>query len=157
MPINVWQQLFDAVRVRLSTIHINNGYETSIGTHCFPWRDLNKSPWTISEMPGFTYRDPMRTYAPDTVPLNKHGFVLDLEVMAATAADNSSPVDSHARRIVADIHKAIGVDRRWDSLAEDTLPVSDELQTEHLGDRIVGVTCKFQIVFRTQRFNPYEQ
>ena len=157
MPINVWQQIFDAVKVRFSAITIDNGYETSIGSHCFPWRDLTKSPLAAAEMPGFCYRDPTRNYAPDTVPLNKHGFILDLEVMAVTTADASSPVDNHARRIAADIHKAIGVDRRWSALAEDTLPVSDELQTEHLGDRIVGATVRFQIVFRTQRFDPYTQ
>ncbi len=155
MPSSIWQQLFDAIKFRLAGVRIDLGYQTDIGTHCFPWRDLRKSTFTATEMPGFMYRDPTRTRIDAT--LNKHFFELDIELVAVTTANASTPPDAHARMIAADIHQVIGVDRRWGELAEDTIPVSDELNTEHLGDRIVGVISKFQIIFRTVRFDPYNK
>jgi hypothetical protein len=93
--------------------------------------------------------------------INAHDHELTIEVYAGAKASGSSPPDNFARRILADLDQAIGEDIRWTingvMLARDTIPGSDEIETVHAGDRTVGVKKTFTILFRTRRFDPYNQ
>ena len=157
---SLWQRLFDSVKVRLQGILIANGYETDIGTHCFAWRDLSKSPFTEAEMPCCAVRDLTRDSSVLSV-ITAHDHTLTIEVSAMAMASLETPPDNFARRILSDIDKAIGVDRQWEvdgvKLGRDTLPGNDKMETVHSGDRIVGVTKTFTIIFRTRAWDPYNQ
>lgn len=154
-----WQQLIDAVKARFQLIRVVNGYESEVGAHIFSWRDLSASPFQPQELPAICIRDPKRETTTEARVINAHYHELTIEVLAASCATGSSPPENFARRILSDIDQAIGVDRQWtingSKLAIDTLPVSDEIESVHVGDRIVGVKKTFTIIFRTGRFDPY--
>lgn len=158
---SLWQQLFDAVKTRFQFIRVVNGYETEVGAHCLTWRDLQTSPIQASEFPCIMLRDPKRETMRESRVINAHDHELTIEVYAASRAADSSPPDNFARRILADLDKAIGEDIKWTindvQLARDTIPGTDEIEAAHAGDRIVGVKKTFTILFRTGRFNPYNQ
>lgn len=155
-----WQRLFDAVKVRMQSIHTANGYETDLGTHAFTWRDLGRSPFTAAEAPCFMIRDPRRETNSDGV-INAHDHRLSIEMIAVAYAGESSPPDNFARRMLSDIDQAIGVDRQWSvdgvALARDTVPGEDAIEGVHAADRMIVVRKTFTILFRTRRFNPYAQ
>jgi hypothetical protein len=153
------QQLFDAIRARFETIRTVNGYETEIGRRFFVWRDMEKSPFTTDELSqggAFTIRD--TTCSSTARIITSHDHDLTIECVAATIG---APPDNWARRIAADLHKAIGVDRQWTvngtKLAMDTMPGDDELNVGHFGDRIGAVRKTFVVKFRTAAFDPYNQ
>lgn len=158
---SIWQQIFDAVKFRFQEIRINNGYETEIGAHAFSWRDLDASPMHENELPGFSLRDLSRSYEPEAQTINRHHFLLRFEVKAESVAVVSSPVDKHARRMISDLDKSLGVDRQWEiggvKLAKDTLPDTDTIETVHRGELIVRVTKTFGIRYQNLFFNPYQQ
>ena len=157
---SLWQQLFDAVKVRFQNIHTANGYETDIGTQAYTWRDLSKAPFSEDEAPCFMIRDPRRETTVETV-ITGHDHRLTIEVFAVATATGSSPPDNFARRMLSDLDKAIGVDRQWTvggvKLARETLPGEDVLEAVHAGDRLIAVRKTFTINFRTRAFNPYTQ
>lgn len=158
---SLWQQLFDAVKVRFQRIYVSNGFETNVGQHCLTWRDLQTNPIQPSEFPCITLRDVKRETMRESRVINSHDHELTIEVYAGAKASDSSPPDNFARRILADLDKAIGEDLKWTvgevKLALDTIPGTDEIEAVHTGDRIVGVKKTFTIRFRTRRFDPYNQ
>jgi hypothetical protein len=161
---SLWQRLFNAVKERMQTIHVNNGYETNIGTKCFAWRDLNRTPFTEAELQenvgAVVVRDPSRKTEQGKV-INTHDHTLTIEVLAVRFATASSPPDNYARKMLSDIDKAIGVDRLWTvdgvAMARDTIALEDSIDAVHAGDRLIAVRKTFNIIFRTQRFDPYNQ
>lgn len=161
--LSIRQRIIDAIKVRFTAIHQNNGFATNIGTHCFTWRDLDRAPFDsdaeLADGGAINISDPDRD--PGDGVLTAHDQVLTIEVIAAATADGYTPPDNHARRMEADILAAIGQDRKWTvdgtPLAKDTLPGKSNLATGHQGDRVAWVRLTFQILFRTQRFDPYTQ
>lgn len=157
-----WQKLIDAVHRRMQTITVANGYETGIGEHCFLWRDLNAKPVTAEEQHVISIRDTRREsgVGGDWAKLNKHQHNLTVEIHGVASAGFSSPPDVFARKMIADIDKAIHADRYWTvegvKLALETLPVEDAMEVSHSGDRIIGIRKTIQIIFTTALFNPYE-
>lgn len=161
---SLWQRLFDAVKVRMQSIHTANGYETTIGACCFAWRDLSRSPFTEAELEerlgGFAIRDPNRRTESGRV-INTHDHTLTIEMVGVCFASANSPPDNFARRMLSDIDRAIGQDIKWTVngtiLARDTQPGEDVIESAHAGDRLVVVRKTFTINFRTGRFDPYNQ
>ena len=159
MSESLREQLVQAIRARFQTIRTVNGYATDIGAHCFTWRDLEKNPFTadeISDGGAFTLRDPSCTTSTKTC--TKHDHELTIECVAVT---KGAPPDTWGRRICADLHKAIGVDRKWRvdgvDLAIDTLPGDDKIDVGHYGDRVAAVLKTFTVKFRTDSYDPYNQ
>lgn len=156
--LTIRQQIFNAVKIRFEGIYQVNGFATEVGKHCFSWRDLDKKPFTAEELAdggAIVIADPDRE--PGEGVLTAHDQVLTIEVVAASTADGYTPPDNHARRIEADLLVAIGSDRRWGTLAKDTLPGKSEIRVNHGGDRVAAVKLTFQILFRTRQFDPYQQ
>lgn len=151
------QLLFNEVKIRFTAIRTANGYQTDIGARCFTWRDTRATPFEEQELPCFAIRDPdCETH--QRVSLH-HDHTLVIEVHAAATG---APPDNWARHILADLDRAIGMDRQWANpagrkLAKDTLPGTDAIEIIHASKRIVGVRKTFQIEYRTQRFDPYNQ
>lgn len=165
MAASMWQQLFDAVKVRFQSITTANGYQTNIGAKVFSWRDTSRSPFTQEESPCCTIRDLRRTRENDADTITRHYFQLSFEVVACASAVFSSPPDNLARAILSDIDRALGLEadggRKFEvngvKLALDVLLDEDALEAVHSGDRFVVVRKTFTIRFRTALFNPYAQ
>lgn len=150
----------------MQLIRVVNGFETEIGACAFTWRDLSRSPWSESELStslgAFNLRDFQRTTGNGSDAygklINCHVHELEIEINGACLAGKISPPDNHARRMVCDIDRAIGIDTKWTidgvKLAMDTQPGSDQIEVAHSGDRIIQVRKTFKIFFRTGRFSP---
>jgi hypothetical protein len=156
MPDSFRQQLWNAIKARFSNIHVNNGYATNIGTKMFNWRDLGAMPFTADEIPGMMMRDADNTFEHSVI--TKHQHRLSIEVFAIA---DGSPPDNLARSILADLDKAIGVDRQWTinnvHLAIDTVPVSDRIDVDHGDKRLAGVRKIFSVTYRHAAFDHYTQ
>lgn len=165
MAVSMWQQLFDALKVRLQSIRVANGYQTDIGENVMAWRDLSKNPFTQQESPCCTVRDTQRSREVDADTIQAHYFQLSVEIVACAAAAFSSPPDNLARAIIADIDRALGLEaaggRRFTvngvNLALDTLLGEDTIEAVHSGDRFVVIRKTFTIRFRTGLFRPDSQ
>lgn len=148
----------------MQEIRTANGYETDIGAKMFAWRDLNRTPFTEPELReslgGFCLKDANRRTEAGLV-INKHDHTLQMEMVGACFAAASSPPDNFARRMLCDIDRALGLDLKWTvngtMLARDTQAGEDVIEAAHTGERLVVVRKTFTIIFRTGRFDPYNQ
>lgn len=161
----MWQQLFDAVKVRFQSITTANGYQTNIGAKVFAWRDTQRSPFTQEESPCCTIRDLSRKHDQDSDTVQRHYWQLSMEVVACASAVLQAPPDNLARAMIADMDRALGLaaagGRKFNvngvDLALDTLLEEDAMEAVHSGDRFVVVRKTFTIRFRTGAFSPYTQ
>lgn len=160
---SVRQKIFDAVKARFETIYQVNGFATNVGSHCFSWRDLERSPFTVEELSdggAIVITDDDR--APDPSVLTVHDQLVTFTVIAAsTPTGGFANADRHARRIEADLIVAIGQDRTWTTdgvrLAKDTILGESQINVGHFGEMVAAVRLKFTVHFRTARFDPYTQ
>ncbi len=152
MPDSLREQIFDAISTRLSGILIAGGYNTDIGLRAYKWR---VTPFAETELPAHSISDPEDTI--ETKVSRIHDHTLTVEVVALDKKPAAVSVDQHGRKMLADIWKAIGVDRTFGGLAFDSLPVADELVVEHSDNLRVGAKVKFNVRFRTLMFDPYTQ
>jgi N-acetylglucosamine-6-phosphate deacetylase len=148
MATSIRQQIMTAVDARLKTVTTDNGYNTNLGASVHEWRE---TALEIAELPGVIYRDISQTTV-IAVGYHVHNLVLELDIFVSGA---SAP--ALLRQCIADAITAVGTDRQWSTLAEDTLPVNDEnIAIEHEGKRIGGVRLRFVIQYCTQPFDPYK-
>ena len=151
MANSVRELIVNAVGVRLQAITVANGYETNLGAGLNLWRVTD---FADSELPVMNLRDV--ECVTDQLIGNHHEHRLKLEVVAVSkigGSDDNAGVTS--RRMLADIWKAIGVDRKWSSLALDTNPLRDSTQVEQEKHLLISVKVEFEIKYRTQSYNPY--
>jgi hypothetical protein len=147
MTTSIRQQIITAVDTRLKTITTVNGYNTNLGNNIFEWRD---APLQESELPGAVYRDLQQT---TVMAVGYHEHALALEILILLSGTEAATT---IRKLIADVIKCVGTDRTWGTLAEDTLPVSDEeIAIEHAGKKIGGISLKFIIQYVTKPFDPY--
>ena len=153
MADSIRQQIVNAVKTRLATIRLSNGYETEIGAHVFEWltQDLQ-----ASELPCVEFIDPKCQTIQHVSNVQEH----DLEVWLKITGEPGTNVAQWTRKAVADVWKMVGVDRKWSGLALTTYPKpppddSDALGFEQ-GNKIVsGADVKLIIKYRTRNFDPY--
>ncbi len=139
---NTRQSIIDAIDTQLKTILIANGYDTDLGSNVFEWRQV---PLQESELPALIYRDV--TSEIEIIVLDRHTHILNLEVEVKTQPGSTS--GSLARKMIADVIKAIGVDHTWGALAIKTDPVSSEIVFEQHEKIITGAIINFEITYRT--------
>jgi hypothetical protein len=149
MPDSRRQTLVNAVRDRFTTIRVAAGYETDLGASVHVWRDTNTNPFTPQELAtgGLNLRDPKRETNQELV--NKHQHTLSINCEIAVAAADT------VRKMLADLDKAIGVDRKWGGVAFDTDPGDDSILVAQNGTLITGASYNFTILYRTGSFDPY--
>jgi hypothetical protein len=152
MADSLREQIMAAVAVRFALIKPANGYETTIGERTHKWRvtDINDA-----ELPAHNFRDVSCEIEQAVSKLHFH--TLKIESVAVAKKPIDMAVDKFGRKMIADIWKAIGVDRQWSGLASDTNPVRDEMDIEQDDRQLVGVRVEFEIKYRTLSFNPYIQ
>jgi hypothetical protein len=155
MADSIRQKIIDAVAARFASITTGNGYETNIGSKVYVWRNLEASPLDANDLPAINIRDPKCETQQQTSGVHTHMLHIEAVVMASKSTTESKTV----RKMIADVTKAVGVDRQWTvssvKLAFDTDPVKDETTIEQHGDITGAAKISFIIKFRTRSFDPY--
>ena len=144
------QDIIDAILARFRLIVSTGGYETDLGKNVHVWRDTATTPFQPEELPALNLRD--ASNAIEQILYNKHEHSLTI---TAQGFVSSSAVAKDVRKCLADLYKAIGVDRKWSTLAFDTLPVGDEFTVQQNGTAIAGFVLTFTVKFRTTSYDPY--
>lgn len=178
MADSIREQILQLVKERFQTISVANGYETNLGTHVYLFRDLSRSPFAETELPAVNIIDLDEQHQPKVSGRANHHHVLSIECQIAagvTAAGGNTDAAKQVRKCISDLIKAIGTETNganghdWandtpsesnpsgTALAFNSLPIANQIGLEQ-ADRTIGVGIyKFDIEYRTQRWNPYEQ
>lgn len=130
MTDSIRQQLIDKVEARFKTILKTGGYKTDVGAHVFDWLDRALAD---NELDAIIYRDIINEIEPETIHDYTNKLQLHIEVKTKKGKDTAKQV----RMMIEDVYKAIGTDDRWDNLAIDTQPVSEEMDIQQF-DKIEG-------------------
>jgi hypothetical protein len=157
MPSTITRQkLVDAVKARMATILIANGFYTDIGKNVMEWRT---APIGDEDLGSCSVSDP------EDVPIQESikggGTVQDrwlTVVISLPFAGGSSTSGATMRQAVADVYKAIGAVtpgfnlESWGGLAmltEDMGNTQVVRQEEH---RLIGVDITIRIMYRTAKW-----
>lgn len=156
MSESIRQQIVDKVVERFTGILAAAGYKTDLGKNVHLWRDTSEAaaPFGDNELPAANIWDTDNKTEPTTFATRKHTHRLTIEVELRPI---TTEVDKNLRRMIADIAKAIGVDRTWGGLARDTEPFEDKSGLQHAAKVIAGCSYKFVIVYETIAFDPYNK
>ena len=136
------QEIVDAIKARLLTIQVANGYDTDLGLHVFEWK---VTAFADSELPGVCFRDTEQTVAELTGGFRNVSLTVEFILGAASGAATASIV----RKGIGDVVRAIDSDPTWGGLAWDTAIQSDEMFMDHEG-KLTGLAkvtavMKYQI------------
>jgi hypothetical protein len=154
MAKDIRQQIVEAVVTRFQTITTGNGYETNIGNNVKRWRAASNSPFAAGDLNVLNIKDTQATPNSDDTPMGVTEYELEIHAEAATR-DATIATDETCRKMLADLIKACGTDRRWSDLAWDTRLETSSLDVQQVGDIIGGCQLAFIIIFRTPNFDPY--
>lgn len=146
------EKIVQQVDSRFKAVKVTNGYETDFGLRAFRWRVTD---FQDSELPCFNFRD--TECVTEQHLSNVHLHTLKIECIAVHKKPVDMDADKYGRKMLADMWKAVGVDRRWGTFAIDTNPVRDELSLEHEDRLLVAAKVEFEIKYRTTSFSPYTQ
>lgn len=141
---SIHEKLIAALQTRLESILIISAYKTDLGKNVFEWLDR---PLNADELPGIIYRDPNNNPSALTVGGVQHNLVIECDIAAASADD--------LRKARADLTVALGTDLEWGTLAEDTTLPEEVTEVDQSGNQYFSVTVRFEIIYTTERFNPY--
>lgn len=125
------QQIVDAIRTRLATILISNGYNTDIGRHVFEWK---VKAFSEAEIPGVAFRDT----DPNIRELTGGMQEVSLPVEFIVGASSGSATMPLIRAAIEDVLAAINSDFTWGGLAWDTSIDTVEAFAEQEG-RLTGL------------------
>lgn len=146
MPPGKRQQIVDAVKARFALITIANGYQTDIGLKQTEW---NPGPRgadpEAEELPSHDIRDEDET----THIENKNAGVYErqLEIIALGYVKEAGDGAALTRKALEDMIKAVGVDPTWGGLARRTLPDTEGVAVDELGQRVGVAHLKFKVEY----------
>ena len=147
MAASVRQSILNAIKTRLQSITVVNGYETDIGSNVNMWHTTD---FQETELPAIDLRDPAEEV--ETRGGN-HICTLTIEIEAKVSGSAS---DITMRDIIADIIKAVGTDPTFGGLTQDTKPVSnDSLGFGQNSKKIASIVMTFEARYITKKFSPY--
>jgi hypothetical protein len=154
MADSIREKLCAAVKARMQGISVANGYETELGENVFLWKGAD---FAAEELPAMDIRDVRDDIDSAAVSTRREHHRITFEVAVAVA--NGTDSMKTARKAIADIYKAIGVDRYWTvsgaRLAFDTDLKSDESGIEQRETTLAGAKVTFVVSYRTAKFDPY--
>ena len=138
------QEIVDAIKARLQTIQVANGYDTDLGLHVFEWK---VTAFADSELPGVCFRDTEQTVAELTG--GYRNISLTVEFILGAASGTSTP--GIVRQGIGDVVRCIDTDPTWGGLAWDSAIQSDEMFMDHDG-KLTGLAKVTTIVkYQIQR------
>lgn len=140
------QQIMTALAARLATIQIANGYQTDLGLHIF---DHKAEPWAEEDLPGGNLED---TDVPEQwIGLELHR--LNVQFLGIISGGTPS---ENLRAIHGDVITAIGVDRTFGGLCEETSAVTADPAQVKIGENVfTGALVRFTIEYTTGNMNAY--
>jgi ribosomal protein L29 len=154
MADSIRQKIVDAVKARLQGILVSGGYQTDVGANVFVWKGAD---FAADELPACDVRDVRDDIDNTVVSTRREHHRLTFEV-AVAVADGTDSMKT-ARKAIADVYQAIGVDRLWTvsgtRLAFDTELKSDESGIEQRETTLAGAKITFVVSYRTAAFDPY--
>lgn len=151
MPTPRHQLVIDAIKTRFAAITVANGYATNLGEKLFEWREMES--FDSSELPAINLKDPQGETVQALSGVHDHKLTIWAELLWA----NRSNIAADVRLMIADVQKAIGVDRRWGGIARDTDPQGFEILVQQNSGavNVGGCRFKFDVTYRTKSFDPY--
>ncbi len=152
MPDSRRQILVAAMLTRFAGIRMTAGYETNLGMNAFAWRDTKTTPFTAEQLATgcLNLRDAKRETNQVLVNKHEHDLSINCEIAVADGVEAAT-----VRKMLADLDKAIGVDRKWGGIAFDTDPGDDSILVAQNGTTITGASYNFTVHYRTASFDPY--
>jgi len=155
---DIRQKIVDEIETRIGTITTGNGYETNVGSNVAVWRDMERAPFPSDNLDAANVKDVTTVETREEQAMGTTQHTLTVHVEFATQ-QTSIATDAHLRKILADIIKAIGTDRRWndgtENLAWDTRVVSTAIDVKQVEEIIGGGQLVFEVVYTTLDFDPY--
>lgn len=140
------QQIVDAVKARFALITTANGYQTDIGLKQTEW---NPGPRgadpEAEELPSHDIRDEDET--PEIKDKNSGTYSRSLEIVALGYVRETADGAALTRKALEDMIKAVGVDPTWGGLARRTLPDTDGIAVDSLGQRVGVAHLKFKVEY----------
>jgi hypothetical protein len=150
MPETFRQAFVDGMIVRLSDISIANGYNTDV-VSVDEWRF---QAFNARELPAVVLRDLKDTH--ETANKSTRQQINHLKMEIEGAIGPGQYLERNARKLMADIEKAIGLDREWGGLAIDTTLDTSHLAISETEMRIAGVVVEFTIHYASVVFDSYQ-
>lgn len=144
------QQIIDKIIARMQLIQTSGGYETDLGNNVRDW----ETNWDESELPALSVCDLIDVHTPAnnepsaTTQRNALPVVLKISVKSATRAPE-------VRRMIADVNKAIAIDKTWNGLAIWTLPKRSGMDVPEDDFLIAGGAVEIEITYLTDTFDSY--
>lgn len=158
MPNSIRQQIFTKIKTRFQSILISNDYNTNLGTYLETWRCQPYSEEELAEhSPKGNLIDPDEETENVLMGHVNGTQQHTLKIIVRIVMSDSTDVDALAKKAIADVTKAIGVDTRFDGLVIDTLPGKTSLDMEQKKKKIAAFDYEFSVKYRTRRFDPYNQ
>ena len=117
----------------------------------FKWRDLERNPFQLSELPAVNLRDA-------TEEISILSWSRDLRILTVileVAVSESTDAPAEIRGVIADLEVSINTDRTWGTLALESELLLNEMQIEHLENKIMVARVPLRIQFTTAFGNPY--
>ena len=135
------QSIMNAVKTRLQSITVANGYDFNLGSNIYEWRTTALND---NELPGIVFRDTQNIKI-EGGPVAYFRWGLNVEVEIITQGGTSI---TDIRKMLGDVYKAIKTDDTWGGLAITTeQPNSDEIQSEQQERKITGAAIRLQIIY----------
>lgn len=142
------QKLVDRMRLRFAGITVAGGYQTNLGQSLHEWR----SERLPADANGLILRDEVaQTPLPEK---NTGRWKRCLKVAVDLVIAESAEQATEARKALADVVKAIGVDPLWKDadgheLADRTIPGDEHIMADREGNWIGGARLEFVIEYFT--------
>lgn len=148
MTDSIRHLIIDALDTRFKAIKTTASYKTNLGNNIFAWRDLEKNPFQISELPGLNYKDV--TVEHEQLTFKSTLNTMSLECDIGVSGGSSAPT---LRDCISDIEKMIGTVLSVGGILDVELK-SDEMDIEHLENKIMMAKVILQIQYVNTNGNP---
>ena len=152
MADSVRQKIIDAVRARMETIQIANGYQTEIGNRVFVWY---AKPLEQRFKYALNIKDVSEETEEQLTSIHTHTLTIELNLMVK----KDTLTADECRSAIADIITAVGSDRYWNFNSErlvfHTAIRGNTMQLEQNGETAAGASVSLELKYRTASFDPY--
>lgn len=145
------QQVIDAIKDRFATITKANGYNCDLGSNVFEWRDLDRSPFSVDEMPALNLKDPEMDIYVEAIGTWTCDVVFNIEAFCTKGSTTASEI----RTIIDCILRAIGADETFGGLTEyvefDSSGQNRPMKLEIAQDEktVARASFRLRLVYRT--------
>lgn len=148
MATNKRQLIITALDTKLKTILTTGGYETNAGNNIYEWHPY-ATPAT--QMTSIVYRD-TRDEVDTNNERDQHIHKLTVELYGYTYGTTAF---TDARKLIADINKAIDADRKFGGYVDDVV-LTEQVIDADMNDRLTAVVLmRIELWYLTGEFDGY--